>query len=134
MKKPRAIVAESERCAAITNTTKRCLQRAVIHDLCMQHHIMQNKGHRVHRVKNKMCNAVHIKKDTCYIKFIGENKCRVPEPDRYNYTRSREGFTTVNGDDMIIDFNKYDEIISIELIGDDKQCQKGGSNEEAQRD
>ena len=59
------------------------------------------------------CCKYFVPKDCCYISFT-------PIPDEgYEYSDDREMYT-VRGEQVLISYNKKDEIIGIELLGSSK--------------
>lgn len=64
------------------------------------------------------CKELLVKKDCCYIRF-GKGE--------YDHSIDGDGirldFVTVKGDSIVIDFDKKNRIIGIELLGN-KPCQK----------
>lgn len=61
------------------------------------------------------CNEINVPKSCCYIRF---GKC-----SKKNYAGANDWLKTITGDLMIVDVDKKNRVIGIELLGEGKMCQ-----------
>lgn len=85
------------------------------------------------KIMGEHCKKIEVPKEVCYLSF-GKDKTD-HSWDGTQLVKKRKGlkvvgkyFETVRGEQIIIDFNKKNKIIGIELLGSSKArkpCQKG---------